>query len=240
MDLKIKDVAELLHVSETTVRRWLSAGLIPAYRLQHQYRFSRLEIEDWMMNCKLKKDSGSDSKKSDLFTESEESFELPLGKAGTQQFCLFRAIHKGAVFSKIPLANKEEVIRFGAKAGAEILGLEEDVIFEYLSDRERLMSTALQKGIAVPHPRELIAKKGTDVVVVVLPETPVEFGSLDGEPTYAFFFLFSSEDKKHLQLLAKIAHLSSDPAALTFLQSTPSKEELLDFIRSRESIATGT
>ena len=54
MDLKIKDVAELLNVSETTVRRWLKDGKIPAYQLNHQYRFSRGEIEDWMMKCKLK------------------------------------------------------------------------------------------------------------------------------------------------------------------------------------------
>mgnify|MGYP003330610149 CR=1 FL=1 len=50
MDLKIKDVAELLNVSETTIRRWLVGGQIPAYRLNHQYRFSRLEIENWMKN----------------------------------------------------------------------------------------------------------------------------------------------------------------------------------------------
>ena len=54
MDLKIKDVAELLNVSETTIRRWLKDGKIPAYQLNHQYRFSRGEIEDWMMKCKLK------------------------------------------------------------------------------------------------------------------------------------------------------------------------------------------
>ena len=53
MDLKIKDVAELLSVSETTIRRWLTGGKIPAYRLNHQYRFSRIEIENWMMSCKL-------------------------------------------------------------------------------------------------------------------------------------------------------------------------------------------
>jgi len=36
MDLKIKDVAELLNVSETTIRRWLKDGKIPAYQLNHQ------------------------------------------------------------------------------------------------------------------------------------------------------------------------------------------------------------
>lgn len=57
MDLKIKDVADLLNVSETTIRRWLSDGKIPAYRINHQYRFNRLEIEDWVMSQKLDKGS---------------------------------------------------------------------------------------------------------------------------------------------------------------------------------------
>lgn len=53
MDLKIKDVAELLSVSETTIRRWLLDGKIPAYKLNRQYRFSKIEIENWMMKRKL-------------------------------------------------------------------------------------------------------------------------------------------------------------------------------------------
>ena len=58
MDLKIKDVAKLLSVSETTIRRWLAEGKIPAYRLHRQYRFSRMEIEDWVMHQKLGKMNG--------------------------------------------------------------------------------------------------------------------------------------------------------------------------------------
>ena len=48
MDLKIKDVAELLSVSETTIRNWLVEGKIPFYRMEEQFRFSRSEIEDWL------------------------------------------------------------------------------------------------------------------------------------------------------------------------------------------------
>ena len=55
MDLKIKDVAELLNVSETTIRRWLQENKIPAYKLNHQYRFSTAEIEDWVLSCKMGK-----------------------------------------------------------------------------------------------------------------------------------------------------------------------------------------
>ena len=52
MDLKLKDVAQLLDVSEDTVRRWISDSKIPYYRLNQQYRFSRSEIENWVLSCK--------------------------------------------------------------------------------------------------------------------------------------------------------------------------------------------
>ncbi len=41
MDLKQKDVAELLNVSESTIKRWVADGKIPYYRLNNQYRFSQ-------------------------------------------------------------------------------------------------------------------------------------------------------------------------------------------------------
>ena len=53
MDLKLKDVADLLNVSEVTIRRWLADGKIPAYRINNQYRFSREEIEDWVLTQKV-------------------------------------------------------------------------------------------------------------------------------------------------------------------------------------------
>jgi len=231
MDLKIKDVAELLSVSETTIRRWLTNGQIPAYRLNHQYRFSRLEIENWMMSCKLKKQEDS---------LSEQEFELPLVKTGTQQFSLFRALHKGEVLTGVPGSSKEEIIRAGARAACVKLGLDEDPVAELLLDREQLMPTSLNHGIAVPHPREFIVKgAGGDMVIALFPETPIDFGSLDGEPVHSLFFLFSSQDKRHLHLLAKIAHLSAGTEALELLRSRPDKETLMSFVRSWEGAING-
>lgn len=237
MDLKIKDVAELLNVSETTIRRWLAGGQIPAYRLNHQYRFSRLEIENWMMSCKLKKEESFSTmgrnEKEDL--SAEDSFELPLAKAGTQQFSLFRALHKGAVLTNVPGNTKEEIIRAGAKAASLKLGLEEDLVAEFLLEREKLMPTALNHGVAIPHPREFIVKGQGDMVIALFPENPIDFGAMDGEPVHCLFFLFSSQDKRHLHLLAKIAHLAAYSEAAPLLRSHPEKETLMSFIRSWES-----
>src|SRR5579871_5676913 len=113
MDLKIKDVAELLNVSETTIRRWLSDGKIPAYRINHQYRFSRFEIENWMMSCKLKspEEGFSPFEEKQMYPPLDENGSAEASvRGGMQHFCLYRAIHQGDVFSNIQGTSKEELI----------------------------------------------------------------------------------------------------------------------------------
>ena len=112
---------------------------------------------------------------------------------------------------------------------------DEDLVVDLLLDREKLMSTAFNQGIAVPHPRELIMQGQSDKIVVAFLKNPLDFGALDGLPVHTLFFLFSSQDKNHLHLLAKIAHAASQSTFIQFLKTKPSKEGLLSFIRSWES-----
>ncbi len=243
MDLKIKDVAELLNVSEKTIRRWLADGKIPAYRLNSQYRFSRIEIENWVLSCRLsKQESGfldlTPQQRSVLPGESAQQ-DLTRddgGQApGMQQFSLYRAIHKGGIYSDVPGETKGDIIRGTMKLVAGILGRDADVLSELLLDREKLMPTALNHGIAVPHTREFVFDGPFDVAVIVFPKKPIEYGALDGEPVHTLFFLFASGDKRHLHLLAKIAHLSSNPKALDFFKQRPDKQQCLEFVRTWES-----
>jgi PTS system nitrogen regulatory IIA component len=235
MDLKIKDVADLLNVSETTIRRWLVDGKIPAYRLNQQYRFNRLEIEDWVMNQRLGQASISSAHAHAESEEDEKTSDSPSASRGSKQFSLYRAIHKGGVFYNVPGANKEEVIRTTMKQVAPELNVDADVISDLLMDRENLQPTALNNGIAIPHTRDFLLNAPFDVLAVVFPEHPINYGALDNKPVHTLFFLFASSDKRHLHLLAKIAHLSSQPKTLQFLQTKPSKEQLLEFIKQWES-----
>ena len=226
MDLKLQDVAELLNVAEATVRRWVADSKIPYYKLNQQLRFDRSEVENWMLACKQGKNDFSP------FSSKEEgAFE----KLGTHQFGLLRAIHKGGVWNNVPGSTKEEVIRNAVTAIAKELHLDAEVLTELLLDRERLMPTALSNGIAVPHTRDFLLQDSFDVVSVVFPAQPIEYGALDGEKVHTLFFLFACDDKRHLHLLAKLAHLSSRPENLAFLRKRPSKDKLLEVIKKWES-----
>jgi nitrogen PTS system EIIA component len=224
MDLKIKDVVELLKVSETTIRRWLAEGKIPAYRINQQYRFNREEIEDWVINRKNEK-----AEEAKLFEEKAKE------SSGNQHFSLYRAIHKGNVFSDIIGTSKEEVIKNTMVKISVDMNVDAEVVSDLLLDREKQQPTSLNHGIGIPHTRDFLLSSPFDIVTVVFPEKPLEYGAMDGLPVQTLFFLFASNDKRHLHLLAKIAHLSSHEVHREFLQSKPSKEALLVYIKNWES-----
>jgi len=235
MDLKINDVAELLQVSETTIKRWVEAGKIPNYRINDQLRFSLMEIENWMMSWQQgHAEIGIPTGDQDHIFSLPSQKEVGRQKGGLQQFSLYRAIYKGDVYSDILGDTKEMLIRGTMDSVTQLLGVDAEVLTELLLDREKLMPTALNHGIAVPHTRDFLLPGPCDVVVVVYPEEPIEYGALDGLPVHTLFFLFSSCDKRHLHLLAKIAHFASLEAA-HLLRSKPNKETLLDYMRHWES-----
>ncbi|MCH9627222.1 MAG: hypothetical protein S4CHLAM2_08570 [Chlamydiales bacterium] len=224
MDLKIRDVAELLNISETTVKKWLAEGKIPSYRIDRQYRFSRSEIEDWLMQQKLDGD----------FDQQEE-----LHTKGNMQFSLYRALYRGVVIDDVPGETKEEVIRKTMQRMGQQFDLDPDVLTDLFMDREKMMSTALGHGIAVPHTRDFLLDTHYDVIVVVYPKQPIDFDSLDGEPVHTLFFLFACEDRHHLNLLAKVAHINASEKARVFFQTKPSKDQLLDFVKHWENGLSG-
>lgn len=241
MDLKIKDVAELLSVSETTIRRWLSDGKMPAYKLNGQYRFSKIEIENWVISQKMnKKEEDIDQpfasayQKQYLNLKDSETKRIIGNQIGTQAFSLYRAIFKGGVVHNVEGATKRDVIKESVNIIANNLNLDADILSELLMDRENLMPTSLNHGVAVPHTRDFLIQKPFDSVTVVYPKNLIEYGALDGKKVHTLFFLFASDDKMHLHLLAKLAHLTRTAGALEFLQSKPSKPDLLAYIKEWE------
>ena len=103
-------------------------------------------------------------------------------------------------------------------------------IFESLCARERLGSTGLGKGVAIPHGRV----KGTQHVEVsfIRLSKPLPFDASDGEPVDLLFALAVPEDcgEDHLKLLAQVAELFSDPDLLRDLREAENSGRLLQLL----------
>lgn len=229
MDLKLKDVANLLNVSEITICRWLIEGEIPAYQLKNEYRFDRNEIEDWIMRCS-KPDIEKHFYEHQIYPTTKEN-----AKDGIQQFGLLRAMNRGGVLRNVKGQNKKEIIKKAAYLFAPQLDLDPDVIIDLILDRETRMSTGVGHGIAIPHPCDPLLKViGSDIIITVFLEKPIDYDAIDKEPVHTLFFLFSSSDKTHLHLLSKLACLIRQPKMFKLFLAKTSAEKLLYAVKEWE------
>lgn len=216
MDLKLCEVAHLLNIDEKEIEEMALQGTFPSYAMNGQLRFSRTQIESWVM------------------ARERETATTPCGHTGIHQFNLYRAIHRGGVLCDVPGDTKEEVIRAAMADVAGRFDLDSAVLTDLLLDRERLMPTGLGEGIAVPHARDFLLSMSFDLVTVVFPRQPLDYGALDDKPVHTLFFLFACQDQRHLNLLAKIAHMTICPTIRGVLKGKPSQPELLSFIKEWE------
>lgn len=233
MDLELKDVAELLNVAEPTILEWLASGAIPAYRWNDHYRFNRSEIEDWL----IQRSSHENFERVNNSLDTRD--ECVATKAGSLQFGLYRALYRGEVLDKVPGETKEAIIRYTMQRMADRFHFDADVLAELFLDRERMMPTGLGFGIGVPHTRDFLLDTHYDIIVTVFPKQPLDYGALDGVPVHTLFFLFACDDRSHLNLLSKVAHLSADEQTRNFFQTKPSKELLLERIKGWEGSLNG-
>ena len=103
-------------------------------------------------------------------------------------------------------------------------------IFESLCARERLGSTGLGKGVAIPHGR-VKGSRHVEASFIRL-KKPLPFDAADGEPVDLLFCLAVPEDcgEDHLKLLAQVAELFSDPDLLRELREAESSGRLLQLL----------
>ena len=100
-----------------------------------------------------------------------------------------------------------------------------------LKDKEKLSSTGLQDGVAIPHAKSEAVNKLALAIGTI--KDGVEFDCMDGEVSKIFFMIAAPENIKneHLDLLAEISNLSYDEDFLEKLENSETSQELLDLLK---------
>lgn len=137
-----------------------------------------------------------------------------------------------------PAASKkrilEEIGRLLASSTPELTG---EQIFEKLLERERLGSTGLGQGIALPHARIEGTEQARGALVQL--QSGIQFDAIDDHPVDLVFGLMVPQNatREHLQLLAELASLFSDLEFCARLREARDRHSLLNEILRREEIA---
>jgi PTS system nitrogen regulatory IIA component len=222
VQLVVRDVARLFNVSEKTVYRWIDQGILPAYRINDQYRFNRAELLEWATSRRM-------NVSPDIFAEPESSLAPLPG--------FVDALQAGGIFYRIGGRDKESVLR----AVVETLRLPEEVDREFLLRvllaREALESTGIGEGIAIPHVRNPVVLHVTrPLITLCFLEQAVDFGALDGKPVHIVFSLISPTVRAHLRLLSRLSFALQDPGFKTVVIRQGSRDEI--FAEARRVEAT--
>jgi len=212
--LDLAEAAQLLGTPSTTVARWARQGLLSCRVGRDGPRFERAELKAWARRHGLR-----------------PGVTAPR-RAAPEDDLLTAAVARGAWLSGLAAHDSREVIT----RSIEALGLEpavQNAILEEVLDRERMASTALGGGVAVPHPRTPPGRHfDRPVVALATLAEPVDWAAIDAAPVSCSFLLLSPSAPIHLELLSRVAHVLHDPGFLGFLAGAPDHEELLDHLRA--------
>src|SRR5438309_1313232 len=135
-------------------------------------------------------------------------------------------IAPAAVIPALKVNGKKQILQELAAKAADLTGQSERAIYEILLQREKLGSTGVGNGIAIPHGK--MAKLTRLFGLFARLDRPVDFEALDGQPVDLVFLLLAPESAgaDHLKALARVARLLRDPETARKLRESRDAEAL--------------
>ena len=142
-------------------------------------------------------------------------------------------IHKGGVYDNVEGSTPEEVYKNISKIIKLPGSLSRESVYEALCARERIMTTAVGNGIALPHARNPLLKSEDDqrIAVVYLKE-PLNMKAPDGCKVFVMFVLFSQNSQTHLLVLSSLVELFKNSDFKKLLEAHTNEEGLVKAIKS--------
>lgn len=138
-----------------------------------------------------------------------------------------------AVIARLKVGSKKQALQELAKKAASITGLPERAIFDVLLERERLGTTGVGNGIAIPHGK--LPELNRIVGVFARLDRPIDFDAIDEHPVDLLFLLLAPESAgaDHLKALARVSRLFRDRVTCEKLRGTDKSDALYAILTSQ-------
>lgn len=222
--LTLSEVASYLKIAEKTVLRMIGRNEIPCAKVANQWRFMKPLIDDWLLS------------RMNVVPQNDLAavLENPAGIIPLQ-----RLISADYVVTGIPAGDKKSVLgRLVAPLVEQGIVEDGEGFLRKLLLREKMTSTALGRGMAIPHLRHPKENPGggARLVMGLCPEG-TDFESHDGKKTHVFFLLLSDSETLHLRVLAKLNQLFRDETLAGKICGLGAEEALEALLQAEKSLA---
>ena len=221
MELTINDIVKIFAVPEETVNNWIEKKEMPCIKANEQYRFNYIELLDWAL-----------VKKINLTPEA-----LALGdRENHKSSIVYQAIKNGGIYFNVPGNSREEALKSIVDLLPLPAKLNRKSLWQMLISREKLISTTLGNGIAIPHVRNpVVLHIDEPIITLCFLKEPIDFKAIDGKPVFILFTILSPSVKKHLAILSRLAFCLQNAKLQEYLHLKASPEQILAEIRILES-----
>jgi PTS system nitrogen regulatory IIA component len=143
-------------------------------------------------------------------------------------------LSQDAIICNAEATSKKQLLGMFSELAAEKTGLDERLIIDALIERERLGTTGIGRGVALPHTRLASLK---NIFCAFIKTTPVDFESVYDKPVDLAFLLLVPEDAgaDHLKALARLSRLLRDETVSTALRQATDPETVYNLIKENDT-----
>ena len=148
---------------------------------------------------------------------------------------MIELITPASIIASLRAGNKKQALQELARKAAELTGQHERMIFDVLLERERLGTTGVGQGIAIPHGK--LASLDRVYGIFARLERPIDFDAIDERPVDLMFLLLAPEQAgaDHLKALARVSRLLRDNTMCEKLRGSTSADALYALLTQTEA-----
>lgn len=221
MQLKVRDAARFLNVTEKTIYSWIAKRGLPARPFNGQYRLNPAELVEWAAT------QGIDIPSEALLSDKDAPAPGP---------DLGAALEQGGIFYRVQGDDKLSVLRAVVKLMKAPESVDREFLLRVLVAREAMASTGVGEGIAIPHARNpIVLNVSAPLITLCFLAKPVDYDAIDGRLVDTLFTVVTPNVRVHLQVLGKLASALQDAAFRNLIVKKSPPEEILAAARALEN-----
>ncbi len=223
--MDLEQLARYLQRDLREVTKMASRGYLPGHKVGGEWRFARAEINHWL-----------ETQMAEYSEEQLAALEKRGPSEEEQEGVVSGLLKVECMAVPLPASTRASVLKELVRLAERTWQVyDPEAILNAIRQREEMSSTALETGVAIPHPRRpLPSALGEALVAYGRTASGIPFGETHGQLTDIFFLVCCRDDKTHLRTLARLSRLLLRPGFLEDLRGAETAEESWQVIDAAE------